>query len=277
MRSEDLFHAIGNMDDRYIDDRLVVEIQKVKRLPLWSKLVAACACVTVLVLSVMSIWKQGETTKIVYPSENSLVSGEHSNADMYVGPYYLNYADLALFADTVVVVDVVDTFQGIWTKEEDVRLPYANVKVREVLKGNVRRGKTICVQDAAHIEEGKVYSFAGAPLIETGNRVLLFLSAPVEDRDTVNGTAYYRQALPWIGAFFYDRDECYHAAAEYGGGNHSVRFTQTSPKSLQEIQALMQNEYRSLSDDEFETIGGFAEIYSFFFDCKTDSIEAKGE
>ena len=58
MRSEDLYSAIGNMDDRYIDDRPIGEVKKSKRLPLWSKLVAVAACIA-LVFAGVTAGKQG--------------------------------------------------------------------------------------------------------------------------------------------------------------------------------------------------------------------------
>ena len=268
MRSEDLYKAIGNIDDRYIDDRPIGEVAKSKTYSLWRTLVAVAACIA-LVLTVVTIWDR-ETTEIVYPTSDMQPTVAHSDAIMNAGPYLLNYADLAALSDIIVVADVVDTFQAVWDKKENVFLPYANVKVYKVLKGHIRRDESICVQDAAHIIDDKVYSFFCGPIIGSGNRVLLFLTMPDEDNSIANGKEYYRQALPWIGAFFYDQDGYYHPAAEYGSeeGDYSVKFTDTSPKPIQEIRRLIQKKHQSLSEEDFDVLCGFKEIYSVFFTCK---------
>lgn len=263
MNAEDLFYAIGNMDDRYIDDRSVGEIPKVKRLPLWSKLVAACACVTVLVLSVVSIWEQGQMAEIVYPTENAPTKYMQSEDSIYPARYSFNYADLALFADTVLVAEVTDTFLTLSVTQDDEYRSYANVKVAEVLKGTVGKDATICVQDTAYIEIGKedVYSVAGGPLMETGNRVLLFLSAPTVEGNTANDMVYYTQAVPWIGVFFYDRDGCYHVASDYGRESDMFKFTDHTPKTLSEIRRLIAHEFQGLSKEEYELLCKLRELF----------------
>ncbi len=256
MRSEDLYSAIGNMDDRYIDDRPIGEVKESKRLPLWSKLVAVAACIA-LVLTGVTAGKQG-TADIVYPTCRAPSSdADYASGDLNMGPFYLNYADLAALADIVVVADVVNTFSENSSQTDTVRLSYADVRVRTVLKGRfrngVRRGKTICVQDGLYIENDTVVSYSGGPYIETGQRVLLFLAASDGTDKTAAGTAYFKQATPYIGAFFYDRDGCYHAASSYnenGGGTY--RLTEQPVRSLRSLRRQMQKKHRTMREDEYE-------------------------
>lgn len=246
MRLEDLFSAIGNMDDRYIDDRPIEDIRKPQRLPLWSKLVAACACVAVLVLSVVSIWEQDQTAGIVYPSENVNARYFEQNASWFERVYF-DYAELAEMAEVIVVADVTDiVLEHAKGYDETVFRSYAKISVCEVLKGDLVAEDVLYICDNGYscVDPVMSLTFSGGPLMEKGNRVLLFVQS--EKTDTMeNGQRYYSFLSIFLGPFFYDADGKYHEVRCYSEIGVDRKLFPTSlvdyePKTLDEIKRLIE-------------------------------------
>lgn len=246
MRPEDLYNAIGNIDDRYIDTRPIKDIPKPKRTPLWIKLVSAVACAALLALVGVNILQTDTPpTDIVYPSENTTtVYLEHNG--MWAETVYYTYAQLAENADTVIVADVNDILlEHAEEYDETVFNYFAKVSVREVIKGNVAVNDSLYVIDNGLVcpERSFTATYSGGPLMERGNRVLLFIKQ--HNTNTLeNGESFYTFLSVFLGAFYLDEDGKYHEVSCYSdqkpeAGLRPEKLVDYEPKTLEEIKELI--------------------------------------
>ena len=242
MRPDDLFEAMGDIDEQFIDDRPIDIIPNKKRTPKWVKAVSLAASLALIVMAIgVMFWKS--KPKIVYPDMNMFAKVSSGNS-MWGEPEYLTYKDLANKSDIVVVADVVKTIKPT-DPTSDTRLePYATVLVQDVIKGDVQKNENLFIRDNGYIfideitkEEIGAFSFSGGPIMKKGNRVLLFLVKS----DTLYGRQeFYEIADMNIGAFFYDTDGCFRAAAYYSLPNlWGTMLDDYTPKSIEEIKMLI--------------------------------------
>ncbi len=246
MTSEELYQAIGNIDGRFVDDRPIDEIKRKTPVSLLIKWASVAACVALVAAGVLTVLMRPQLpADIVYPEENAPTNTVFSLSSWNTTTY-LTYADLANKSKAVVVADVLDTFTAVDRHSPNQLMSYATVQVAEVIKGDVKKGDSIIVQDNGYMcvdEAGDttaVYSNSGGPLMETGNRVLLFLNTPPSSASclTESGQPYYTLTQWSIGVFFYDKDGRYHAAAcydEYIDGKAWMLYDY-EPKTLKEIK-----------------------------------------
>ncbi len=210
-------------------------------------IVVVCALL-IVALSVGATAKQITSDDIVYPSDNAPASVKEGAVCWNLASY-LTYADLADKSKVVVVADVLDTFTAADRHSPEKLISYATVRVAEVIKGDVKKGDSILVQDNGYIcvddvgAATAVYSNSGGPLMEKGNRVLLFLNVPTSalaSHPTLEEDSYYVVTQWSIGVFFYDADGRYHAAARYA--NHIAlrgwMLYDYEPKTLRKIKKL---------------------------------------
>lgn len=254
MRPEDLYNAIGNIDDRYIDTRPIKDIPKPKRTPLWIKLVSAVACAALLALvGVNILQKDTPPTDIVYPSD-IVYPAENTPSDYMSGQNMwdesvfkeFSYADLAERAALIVVADVTDVvLEHAKSYDENTFLSYAKVSVCEVLKGDVAIGESLYVSDNGLmcVDLSVALTYSGGPLMEKGNRVLLFIK-PYTTRTMENGEHFYVFLSRFLGPFFYDEDGKYHEVWCYSDRDPITTIMPTKladyePKTLEEIKELI--------------------------------------
>ena len=245
MKSEDLYKAIGNMDDQYIDDRPIVEINRTQHLRPLRTVVAVAACITLLVLIGASIWRHNQSFEIVYPSQNGNANYMEQNASWYETVYY-DYAELAKTAQVIVVADVLGVvLEQASGYDETVFCSFARVSVCEVLKGDIASKDIIYVCDNGFscVDPTMVLTYSGGPLMEKGNRVMLFLRYE-EGNEMENGKKFYTFLSPFLGPFFYDEDSQYHEVLCYSDVGTErdlfpVKLTDYEPKTLEEIKQLI--------------------------------------
>lgn len=248
MTSEELYKAIGGIDERYVDDRPIGEIKRKTPASLWGKWVSVAACVALVVLGVVRVSvTEPLPADIVYPFENAPTSVVADFACWSLGAVtYYTYADLADKSKAVVVADVEEIFREQDAHSADTVLAYATVRVAEVIKGDIKKEDSLTVQDNGYIQVDKVgnatdvYSRSGGPLMEKGNRVLLFLTVPPSLTSclSVSEQPYYTLTQSTIGVFFYDEDGRYHAAACYDDhiAARGWMLYDYTPKTLKEIK-----------------------------------------
>ncbi len=210
------------------------------------------ACMVMAVLLLLTVcgcaFVEGD---IVYPNQNIPCILRDSTDSISQVAYY-DYQELSAVSDIVVVADVVEN-QCEYYQSNCFRL-YAKIAVNDALKGTVEKGETLFVGENGYAyrneagERGDTYTSCGGPLLEKGNRVLLFLVEPeVQEGSyftTANGEGLWTfYAMP-IGKFFYDKDGKYHASATYAKDytdtycNYSM-LTDYTPKTLNEIKKLI--------------------------------------
>lgn len=264
MTGMDLLRLLGEVDDKHIELSLE-EVRKSERRAI-VKWISVAACIALVIgvgagvyfsrpspppvvsapLTASTAPAPADTVKLRYPDENEkcLFKDDHS----WHQTRYYDYAELANEADMVVVVDVVSTdrFKG-----NLYNIPYANVAVCEVIKGDTcLSGETLRVRDNGtslynkDLDSWVSKTKCGGPLMEQGNKLLLFLRTDGRIA-TSDGEPLYEFANNMISKFFYDRDGKYHSSATYCeqfGTNYmmSDMLEDYSPKTLDEIKRLIQ-------------------------------------
>lgn len=221
-----LFGLIGEVDERYIDDMLRSKTAPVSWQARWRRVAAIAACVVLVLGLGVGGYAYQQATRVVYPTENAsyaLVSGPFSASEI------LDYTAFSREASVIVCADV----QDIHMERREHRVngdgdPYdvriAAVSVRSVIKGDVHEGDTLYVRSRAfgYYTDHGVYretlALDAGPLLEKGNRVLLFLYKGLYVFTTTDGNELYEIAGDGLARFFYDEDGLYHAAATYENG-----------------------------------------------------------
>lgn len=158
------------------------------------------------------------------------------------------YRELADAADVVICGDVQQVIHH--TAGDDplaTVTPRVEIVVNDVLKGQLSVGDIVYTYDngrAVFDEKGVSggQTACGGPFMQSGNRVLLFLSSG--DELTDGGQPLYTITLPSLGKFFYDSDGLYHMSRVYGrpyrdGEAFPDTLTDTAPKTLEEIKHLI--------------------------------------
>lgn len=180
-----------------------------------------------------------------YPTDNEIICNELTIC--YASPEYYSYAELAEKAAIIIEADVLELVRVDAQTHTDC---YARVKVREVLKGDVRKREVLCVEQGGFIYHGGTGGTAdGGPLMEEGNRVVLFLNDTAEipsmedfKETTPDGDILYFQST--LGLFFLDSDGKYHASKTYNENyphiSIGVRLKDPAPKTLGEIKVLIE-------------------------------------
>ncbi len=244
MRSSRLLQLIGEVDPAFVDITPIEDYPPKKRPFSWAKWVAIAACVTVFIAGGMAFLLQSNGTHtIVYPDENAVCVQSKDIPLSVAFKESFTYAELAEASEFVIVADVTAIEK---TGENKAFRRMATVKIVEALKGTCRAGDTLCVLDNVFWRDGCTSD--GGPMLECGNRVLLFLSSAhlMRDGEMINIYTYTR-VMPSLGKFFYDRDGRYHESRTY-----AEEFTQDSremmwdrffddyePKTLEEIKSLL--------------------------------------
>ncbi len=191
---------------------------------------------------------------IVYPQIQT--NSSHAVLDPY-DPEPVTFDELFDRAVLVVCADVTDVTADTALLGADVRqTDCAQLRVQEVLKGDVRKGDRLWVQDSFYQREIRDESgtgietldngWSGEPLMKKGNRVVVFLEKA--DVTTVDGKTCYVVA-PYA-KYYLDRDGLYHCSLLYSSfflnyfysaddvDGIGVVPTDLVPKTLAELQAF---------------------------------------
>lgn len=213
------------------------------------KRVVSFLCVCVMLLSFV-----GCKDEVVYPQLQTSTS--HAVFDK-TDPEPVTFEDLKAEHELVICADVVKTAPDTEVLGSDGNsYECAQLKVREVLKGDASAGDLLWVKDTANRyqrtdENGSTVMFengwSGEPLMKAGNRVVLFLNTAEEQ--TTEGEACYTTA-PYA-KYFLDHDGLYHCSLLYSSffincfyyeddvDGVGVVPTDLVPKTLNELRELM--------------------------------------
>ena len=250
-----LLQQIGEVDEQHVAFAQGACPASVRRHSAALRWIAVAACLAVLLTGIV--------LKIRPSSETSTDDGEITLPEFVAGQVgmqmattmYTHYVDLARDADAIVCADVVQEYRE---ETEKGYLIYAKIKVRETLKGDVQAGDTLLVEDTAggrKDEQGQyqIVSLYGDPLLEKGNRVLLFLLKLQELHESENGQVSYA-LFGSVGKFFYDADGKYHWSMLYNGKypkdyKPSMMMWDPEPKSLKEIRELIRDPHAIVIDE----------------------------
>lgn len=249
MQPDDLFKAFGDIADRHIDDRPIEDIPKKKCVPVWIKLVSVAASLVLIALVGVNVFREGASpADIVYPSANlKAIYMEHY--EMFDGIHYYSYAELAENAEAIIVADVKDVLlEHAEEYDENVFNCFANVSICEVIKGDFSVGDSIYVIDNGLVSQDAsentiALTYSGGPLMEKGNRVLLFIK-PHKTNTLQTGEKFYTFLSVFLGAFFLDEDGKYHEVSCYAEREPETVLNPTKledyePKTLEKIKQLI--------------------------------------
>ncbi len=248
MNSRELLWAIGD-----IDEDLVAEAAKSppRTSPLrW--VAAVAACLAVIGASAGSVWAyqqyspHAQLSSVVSPTENASCNNASSSACwIYTPP--MTITELAEKSTYIVCADVVEKR---YEPTENFTKCFFVLKLRTVLKGSLKAGDEILYSDNGSIipyEHGpKGRTLCGGPLLEKGNRVILFMIDSDSEFFTIEGETTYRYADGSLSKFFLDTDGKYHASATYSEWYHKYghpdmphQLTDYTPKTYDEMAALI--------------------------------------
>lgn len=274
MNSRELLNALTDIDDDLIADA----DKKPSRInPLrWVAAVAACV---VLLSAVGGVWAHqrrlptGDTdfvatqmssglfaddadsvqtaAPIVYPTENEPCNNASAMACwVYTPPFTLKA--LADKTTHIVLADVIEEHREPY---ENYTAYFVTLKIHAVFKGSLTVGDEILYADNGvimHYETGhKGRTHCGGPLLEKGNRVVLFMTDKDNTRfpTPVGGEAVYRYSDASISKFFLDADGKYHASGTYSHAYQTYGWTDMphdltdyTPKTLDEMILLIGEE-----------------------------------
>lgn len=247
-----LYQLIGDIDDCYIT--AVVDAPKLKGKISWFKVVAVAACIALVVCGSYGLFQWVNNPKLVYGSANTVYIHKDESTQVGHGMGY-SISEMAARADVIVEAEVI---QNDYTDKS--RYPeknfvfYAQLSVRDVLKGNVKQGDVLYVEDAAEgyfsMESPNVLHSISCdgPLLEKGNRVVVFLIQYESGRNEItkdNKEIRYYTALGEEGRFFFDSDGKYHNGPTYIDQWETLCLSQAvylkdyEPKTLEEIKELI--------------------------------------
>ncbi len=190
---------------------------------------------------------------LVFPTENTPTRAIIDAASWR--EYEANYAQLIGKSDHIVCVDVLEGLREQEIVESDrlvktgVIRCFAQVQVREVLKGDLQKNDVFYVQENGHgtqDENGSIWGTAktacGGLVMEQGNRVVLFLVD--SDMTTDSGKPLYEMASQLFGKFFYDADGKYHASISYNENyadylERDICLDDNEPKTLRDFKKMI--------------------------------------
>ncbi len=247
MKPSELFLVLTDIDDDYIHTPRAAAIKGIRQriIRKWVA-VAACACVMLAAgYGVYGIHGAADApVGIVYPDENEKAEYQGDPVNGQVSGLPVTYEDIIRDADVIVAADVKLDYDG--APEDTVfGLKIAEVTVNEVLKGEASVGDILYVRDNAYrSEDGGYGTEDGGLLLETGNRVLLFLSDDFGRLYTAPDGTERTLYLVWgYGKYFLDRDGQYHLSASYGDHYMSEYYLRThveyEPKTIEEYRELI--------------------------------------
>ena len=248
MNTARLLCIIGDVDPVFVDAAPIEEYMQTKTSLTWIKWIAAAACFLFVVGGGYGLYHYFNNHHgVVYPSENTPLVIADSESKVELSTYFglkepYTYSSLAAACEVIVVADVTESEVGNRTL---LCRNYAYVSVREVLKGDVSKGDILCVAEPT---TGMYSNNIEYPMMQHGNRVLLFLITMPYTRDNPQGENVpvygFVNEYPSIGKFFFDRNSKYHEAYTYIGAPvvSTPLFTDYEPKTLEEIKKLIQAE-----------------------------------
>ncbi len=255
MIAEDIFIALTEIDDVYIMTTLESAIKDRKRKQtgvkiFWST-IAACITFIFVISAFYGVqYNNIDSPQIVYPDQNTSYTAYVESESIGHIEYY-TYKEMAQRADLIICADVIDNACTASTSGtiKDHYTIYAKLNVNNVLKGSADKQSVVYVNDHAigyYGTDGECASYGSVgPLLEKGNRVVLFLKEykkPIVTEDGVEITHYI--SLGAEGKFFYDRDGKYHCTALYADKDYISQSMMADyiPKTLNEILELVQGE-----------------------------------
>ena len=263
MTGRDLLRLIGEIDDSYLELSLdeVKKSEKRRRATVCA-VVASCATVLVGAAVGLHVWNLPSLTDA--PAEETVIvesppfQSPRDNAKSgFRGSYawheitVVEYAELANRADLVVCVDVISVAKN--RRSHGIYSPYATVVVREVLTGTgISVGDTIAIRDNGVIlHDNSGQTECGGPLMEPGNRLILFLKLPSAQQIEEYGSVFYEMSDATVSKFFLDNDGLYYPSAVYSdqfGTNYltSPMLADYSPKSLEDMRMLINSRENGL-------------------------------
>ena len=250
MKTNKLFLALTDVEDVYIDISREVAIKSLRQ-RIFRKWLAVAACVALLLAatgySMYGIYGAADvSSKIVFPDENEKVECKNDPTNGQLSGLPVTYEDIIKEADIIVVADVKADYDGA-PEDSIFGLKIAEVTVIEALKGEASVGSILFVRDHAYrIENGSYGTGDGGLLLETGNRVLLFLSDDFGQSYTAFDATEHTLYSVWgYGKYFLDRDGKYHLSASYGDHYMSEYYLRThieyAPKTIDDYRELIRS------------------------------------
>ncbi len=212
----------------------------------------ACLTMAVLLLSLSGCAEKEDA--VVYPEideKTTLIEGDNRHK--------LSFYDMAQEASVIVCADVTEAITVPVESGWKIACS-ARVEIKEVLKGGLPIGESICVE-----ENGVAYAYlvdenrqpypsetnditrratlCGGPMMVKGNRVLLFLTGEGDNLGSEENPYYITPGSS--GKFYLDRDGKYHNSMlyykEYDENIHKFysQLADIEPKTLDEIKTLI--------------------------------------
>ena len=169
----------------------------------------------------------------------------HYNEDNGV----LMYKNSDRTAEVPTAADLEETVESDRLVKTGVIRCFAQVQVRDVLKGDLHKNDVLYenengrgTQDTNGDIWGTAKTTDGGPMMEKGNRVVLFLVD--SDLTTDSGKPLYEMASPLFGKFFLDSDGKYHASISYNENyaeysERDICLNDNGPKTLREFKKLI--------------------------------------
>lgn len=241
MKETRFLDILGDIDEAYITEAEAVPCRK---RTVWPRWVAAAACVALVATAAFGVARMKPTEDVVYPQiQEYEENGEYFAFCQVSSGIKLTFAQLADEADVILCADVTRT--ELIPSGETAYTSHATVRVREVLKGDVRMDKSYVVKDSGSVNmKGRGFLSCGfaalGPLMEEGNRVVLFLKD-----GTGSANDPFRIHEPTAGKFYLDADGKYHNAVLYstykgeGERYQESELSDLKPKTLDEIKTLI--------------------------------------
>ncbi len=238
--ADELYHSSALYQPQDTDDHTVCRLSNDRPRSLTDILIA-CGLREKQTISLIPFGEdEGFVDAVVYPTSNPCYHNSASLMDWSHTTFY-TYKELMHGADEVLVVNVL----GQYRKKDSWDL-YAKVQVEiSGLKPSVaiNDGDILYIKDNGwgmfdgDGELVEAQTEGGGPLMEKGNRLLVFLKESEECADL----PVYELVVGAVSKFYYDEDGCYHASGLYqseGSGNaHPAMLADYTPKTLMELQA----------------------------------------
>lgn len=191
-----------------------------------AKFKAAFSC-TVLILVVLIPFLYRLTLQkenIYFPETNDFeIMAEFSGDDCDIDALYnRSYG--------IVVASVSEKVGNI---EDSDSKAYAEIKITKVIKGNFSKNQTISILETGTRTDKGNFSIKGVPLLDTNNKVLLFIEQSQKEN-------YYSVINGYYGKFFYDENGLIHASTEFiVNKNHPALDKYSFPISEDEFMNIL--------------------------------------
>ena len=186
----------------------------------------ACAIIVVICVTVINFSalnkdpdrSAGADKKIYFPTHSTTeIDGDFIDVAETIPELYDK-------SELVVIAYVTDAYD--YKYNDNLTLACSKVKISKVIKGNLKEGDEISIEETGCRKDIEV-SIGGVPLLDNNMKVILFLTQP---SDISQGFPAYGIIDGVVGKFFYDNEGYIH---------HSSEFSDEPLFKLKDIQSKM--------------------------------------